>query len=162
MSGPAPTTRISWKSDQNCNLYRNFFIYIFLIRNLQNEKRDHPHFPHSPPSEVEGARIVLISFRNIAKKILKYTVFFLFFSNLPLLKISCPTQVPMLILPMSKSDSDHSWTVLPDENSENPHIFKKKKIRTLQYGYQMQGIFKQNAKMKFISTIGDSLFHFYP
>ncbi len=34
---------------------------------LQNEKRDHPHLPHSPPSEVEGVRIVLISFRNIAK-----------------------------------------------------------------------------------------------
>ncbi len=38
----------------------------------------------------------------------------------------------------------------------------KKKSAHLQYGYQMQGIFKQNAKMKFIFTIGDSLFHFYP
>ncbi len=34
---------------------------------LQNEKRDHPHLLHSPPSEVEGVRIVVISFRNIAK-----------------------------------------------------------------------------------------------
>ncbi len=55
-------------------------------------------------------------------------------------------------------------TVLPDENSENLHIFKKKnphKSARLQYGHQMQDIFKQNAKMKFIFTIGDSLFHFY-
>ncbi len=37
------------------------------MRDLQNEKRDHPHLPHSPPSEVEGVRIVVISFRNIAK-----------------------------------------------------------------------------------------------
>ncbi len=36
-----------------------------------------------------------------------------------------------------------------------------KKSAHLQYGYQMQGIFKQNAKMKFIFTIDDSLFHFY-
>ncbi len=35
---------------------------------LGYEKRDHPHLPHSPPSEVKGARIVVISFRNIAKK----------------------------------------------------------------------------------------------
>ncbi len=39
-----------------------------VIRDLQNEKRDHPHLPHLPPSEVEGIRIVVISFRNIAKK----------------------------------------------------------------------------------------------
>ncbi len=31
----------------------------------QNEKRDHPH---SLPSEVAGARIVVILFQNIAKK----------------------------------------------------------------------------------------------
>ncbi len=70
MSGPAPTMRILWKSDQNCDLYRNFlYIYIcgFVIRDFQNEKRDHPHLPHSTPSEVEGVRIVVISFRNIAK-----------------------------------------------------------------------------------------------
>ncbi len=70
MSGPAPTMWISWKSDQNCDLYRNFF-YIynhcgFVIRDLQNEKRDHPH---PPPYEVEGVRIVIISFRNIAKNL---------------------------------------------------------------------------------------------
>ncbi len=35
---------------------------------LQNEKRDHPHLPRSLPSEVEGVRIVVISFWNIAKK----------------------------------------------------------------------------------------------
>ncbi len=76
MSAPAPTMRISWKSDQNCDLYRNFlYIHIyeyincgFVMRDLQNEKRDHPHLPHSPPFEVEGVRIVVISFRNIAKK----------------------------------------------------------------------------------------------
>ncbi len=39
------------------------------MRDLQNEKRDHHYLPHSPPSEVEGVRIVVISFRNIAKKI---------------------------------------------------------------------------------------------
>ncbi len=38
----------------------------FVIRD--NEKRDHHHLPHSPPSEVEGVRIVFISFRKIAKK----------------------------------------------------------------------------------------------
>ncbi len=38
---------------------------------------------------------------------------------------------------------------------------KQHKSAHFQYGYQMQGIFKQNAKMKFIFTIGDSLFHFY-
>ncbi len=38
------------------------------MRDLQNEKRDHSHLPHSHPSEVEGVRIVVISFRNIAKK----------------------------------------------------------------------------------------------
>ncbi len=35
-----------------------------------------PHLPHSPPSEVEGVKIVVISFGNIAKKkgtvVLKY------------------------------------------------------------------------------------------
>ncbi len=35
------------------------------MRDLQKEKRDHPH---SPPSKVEGVKIVVISFRNIAKK----------------------------------------------------------------------------------------------
>ncbi len=50
--------------------------------------------------------------------------------------------------------------MLPDENSENPH-FQKKKFAPLEYGYQVQGIFKQNAKMKFIFAIGDSLFKFY-
>ncbi len=53
MSGPAPTTMwMSWKSDQNCDQYRNFlyiYKYIniaeFLIRDLQNEKPDHPHLP---------------------------------------------------------------------------------------------------------------------
>ncbi len=42
--------------------------------------------------------------------------------------------------------------------------FQKKtphKSAHFQYGYQMQGIFKQNAKMEFIFTICDSLFHFY-
>ncbi len=40
------------------------------IRNQghSKRKRDHPHLPHSAPSEVEGVRIVIISFRNIAKK----------------------------------------------------------------------------------------------
>ncbi len=85
MSGPAPTMRISCKSDQNCDLYRNFlYIYICIsiltlrirIRDLQNEKCEHPHLPHSPPSEVEGVGIVVISFGNIAQKkgtvVLKY------------------------------------------------------------------------------------------
>ncbi len=36
-----------------------------VIRYLQNEKRDQPHLP---PTEVEDVRIVVISFRNIAKK----------------------------------------------------------------------------------------------
>ncbi len=40
----------------------------FVIRDLQNEKCDRPHLPHSPPSEAEGVRIVVISFQNIAKK----------------------------------------------------------------------------------------------
>ncbi len=42
--------------------------------------------------------------------------------------------------------------------------FSKKNLHKsahLQYGYQMQGILKQNAKMKFIFTIGDSIFYFY-
>ncbi len=34
-----------------------------IYRDLQNEKHDHPH---SPPSEVDGVRIVVISFQNIA------------------------------------------------------------------------------------------------
>ncbi len=44
------------------------------IRDLQKEKRDHLYLPHSHPSEVEGIRIVVISFRNIAKnrKILSF------------------------------------------------------------------------------------------
>ncbi len=37
------------------------------MRHLQNGKCDYPHLPHSPPSEFEGVRIVVISFRNIAK-----------------------------------------------------------------------------------------------
>ncbi len=41
------------------------------MRDLQNEKREHPYLPHSPHSEVEGVRIVVISFRNIAKKKLR-------------------------------------------------------------------------------------------
>ncbi len=32
------------------------------------QHRDHSHLLHSPPSEVEGVRIVVISFRNIAKR----------------------------------------------------------------------------------------------
>ncbi len=40
-----------------------------MIRDLRNEKRDHPHLRRSSSSEVEGVRIVVISFRNIAKKI---------------------------------------------------------------------------------------------
>ncbi len=39
----------------------------FVIRDLQNEKREHLHLPHSPPSEVEGVRMIVILFRNIAK-----------------------------------------------------------------------------------------------
>ncbi len=39
----------------------------FVIRDLRNKKRYHPHLPHSTPSEVEGVRIDIISFRNIAK-----------------------------------------------------------------------------------------------
>ncbi len=38
-----------------------------MIRDLQNEKRNHPH---SLASEVESVRIVIISFRNITKNIL--------------------------------------------------------------------------------------------
>ncbi len=36
------------------------YIYIcwFVIRDLQNEKRDHPYLPHSIPSEVEGVRML--------------------------------------------------------------------------------------------------------
>ncbi len=30
MSGSAPTMRISWKSVQNCDLYRNFLVYIYI------------------------------------------------------------------------------------------------------------------------------------
>ncbi len=37
----------------------------FVIGDLQNGKRDHPH---SPLSKVEVVGIVVISFRNIAKK----------------------------------------------------------------------------------------------
>ncbi len=37
---------------------------LFVIGNLQNEKCD---FLHSFPTEVEGVRIVVILFRNIAK-----------------------------------------------------------------------------------------------
>ncbi len=44
-------------------------IRALVIRDLQNEKRDHPHLPHSPPSEIVGVRIVVISFRNIAKNL---------------------------------------------------------------------------------------------
>ncbi len=40
------------------------------MRDLQNEKRDHPIYLHLPPSEVEGVRIVVISFRNIIKNTL--------------------------------------------------------------------------------------------
>ncbi len=66
------------KIGSKLRLYRNFLyicIYIykhcgFVIRNLQNEKSDHPHLPHSPPSEVEGVSIVVITFRNIAKNCL--------------------------------------------------------------------------------------------
>ncbi len=43
-------------------------IHIFVIRDLQNEECDHPHFLHSHLSEVEDARIVIISFQNMAKK----------------------------------------------------------------------------------------------
>ncbi len=39
----------------------------FVIRDFQNEKRDHPH---PPTSGVESVRIV-ISFRNIAKNVKK-------------------------------------------------------------------------------------------
>ncbi len=41
----------------------------FVIRDVQNEKRDHPHLPHSLPSEVKFVKIIVISFRNFAKKI---------------------------------------------------------------------------------------------
>ncbi len=37
-----------------------------MIRDLQNKKH---HHPHSLPSEIEGVRIVVISFRNIAKNL---------------------------------------------------------------------------------------------
>ncbi len=72
MSGPAPPIWISWKLDQNCDLYRNFlYIYISIltlrIRNQGPSKRK-TWPPPPPPSEVEGVRIVVISFRNIAKK----------------------------------------------------------------------------------------------
>ncbi len=50
----------------------------FVINDLQNEKRDHPHLPYSPPSEVKGVRIVVISFRNITKKS-KYDLHSLYF-----------------------------------------------------------------------------------
>ncbi len=39
----------------------------FVIRDLQNEKRDHSHLLHSPHSEVEGVRIDVISFLNNAE-----------------------------------------------------------------------------------------------
>ncbi len=38
-----------------------------MIRDLQNENHNHPHFPHSPPSKVKGVRMVVISLQNIAK-----------------------------------------------------------------------------------------------
>ncbi len=44
------------------------------MRDLQNEKRDHPHLPHSPASEVQGVKIVVISFQNIAKKLMFYCI----------------------------------------------------------------------------------------
>ncbi len=43
---------------------------------LQNKKCDHPHLPHSSSSEVEGVRIVVISFRNIAKKVERLRTFY--------------------------------------------------------------------------------------
>ncbi len=69
MSGPAPTMWISWKSDQNCDPYHNFlYIYISIYTYI--------HYTYiyiyiyiyiyTPPPE--GVRIVVISFRNIAKK----------------------------------------------------------------------------------------------
>ncbi len=72
MSGPAPTKWISWKSDQNCDLYRNFFFYIYKYINIADSlsgtsKTKNVTTPTSPPSEVEGVGIVVISFRNIAK-----------------------------------------------------------------------------------------------
>ncbi len=45
------------------------------MRDLQNEKRDHSHLPYSTPSEVEGVTIVVISFRNIAKKTSVFNMF---------------------------------------------------------------------------------------
>ncbi len=53
---------MGFRSCPQCNTFG------FVIRDLQNEKRDHPSTPHSPPSEVQGVRIGVISFRNIAKK----------------------------------------------------------------------------------------------
>ncbi len=59
---------ISGKSDQNCDLYGNFlYILTLRIRNQGPLKRK-TWPPPPPPSVVEGVRIVVISFRNIAKK----------------------------------------------------------------------------------------------
>ncbi len=33
------------------------------FQDLQNKKRDHPHLPYSPPSEVKGVRIVAMKYR---------------------------------------------------------------------------------------------------
>ncbi len=77
MSGPAPTVWISWKSVQNCDLYRNFLymhkyisILILWICNQRFPKWKTwppPSPPLTLPLVVEGVRIVTISFRNIAK-----------------------------------------------------------------------------------------------
>ncbi len=76
MSGAALTMWISWKSVQNCDF---LYIYEFIrILTLPYEKRDHPN-PPSPPSEVEDIRIVVISFRNIAKTTKKNSNIFLTF-----------------------------------------------------------------------------------
>ncbi len=77
------TCSSSWSCDKN---FLNMVVFTgnsssiyceFVIRNLQKEKSKHPYLPYkhpylpySPPSEIEGVRIVVISFWNIAKKVI--------------------------------------------------------------------------------------------
>ncbi len=48
---------------------RDFNISDLWSGTLQNEKHDQSYLHHWAPSEVDGVRIVVISFRNIAKKL---------------------------------------------------------------------------------------------
>ncbi len=59
----------TWNTTVSVELPSYISILILRIRNQVPSKRKMwpPHLPHSPPSEVEGVRIVAFSFWNIAK-----------------------------------------------------------------------------------------------